>query len=93
MVNPNLFDGLFLLRIFRLVMLWYSYITISSDFETKINLPKLAHFAVMVSRLYSEKEAAIRDQCIEEPILYIKMQIALFKLEQDVQLTEHCYSL
>jgi 26S proteasome regulatory subunit N9 len=63
-------------------MLWYSYITISSDFETKINLPKLAHFAVMVSRLYSEKEAAIgylegvikklqatREKCIEEPIL------------------------
>ena len=52
----------------------------------------------MVSRQYSEKEAAIgylegvieklqatREQRIEEPILYIKMQIALFKLEQGDQ--------
>lgn len=78
-----------------LIQLYNNFIT---DFETKINLLKLAHFAVMVSRRYSEKEAAIgylegvieklqatREQRIEEPILYIKMQIALFKLEQGDQ--------
>lgn len=78
-----------------LIQLYHNFIT---DFETKINLLKLAHFAVMVSRQYSEKEAAIgylegvieklqatREQRIEEPILYIKMQIALFKLEQGDQ--------
>ena len=37
-------------------MLYHNFIT---DFETKINLLKLAHFAVIVSRQYSEKEAAI----------------------------------
>ncbi|KAI5383510.1 26S proteasome non-ATPase regulatory subunit 13 B [Lathyrus oleraceus] len=78
-----------------LIQLYNNFIT---DFETKINLLKLAHFAVMVSRQYSEKEAAVaylegvieklqatREQRIEEPILYIKMQIALFKLEQGDQ--------
>ena len=75
-----------------LIQLYHNFIT---DFETKINLLKLAHFAVIVSRQYSEKEAAINyldgvieklratgEQRIEEPILYIKMQIAMFKLEQ-----------
>ncbi|KAL5794609.1 hypothetical protein ACOSP7_003203 [Xanthoceras sorbifolium] len=75
-----------------LIQLYHNFIT---DFETKINLLKLAHFAVIVSRQYSEKEAAINyldgvieklratgEQRIEEPILYIKMQIATFKLEQ-----------
>ncbi|XP_065879158.1 26S proteasome non-ATPase regulatory subunit 13 homolog B-like [Euphorbia lathyris] len=69
-----------------------------SDFETKINLLKLAHLAVIVSRQYKEKEAAIkylegvieklqatREQRNEEPILYIKMQLALLKLEQGDQ--------
>ncbi|KAK9985234.1 hypothetical protein SO802_034759 [Lithocarpus litseifolius] len=78
-----------------LIQLYHNFIT---DFETKINLLKLAHFAVIVSRKYSEKEAAIkylegvieklqatREQRIEEPILYIKMQIAIFKLEQGDQ--------
>ncbi|GLT58467.1 hypothetical protein SLA2020_313570 [Shorea laevis] len=78
-----------------LIQLYHNFIT---DFETKINLLKLAHFAVIVSRQYSEKEAAIdylqgvieklratREQRIEEPILYIKMQIASFKLEQGDQ--------
>lgn len=78
-----------------IIQLYNNFIT---DFETKINLLKLAHFAVMVSRRYAEKEAAIgylegvieklqatREQRIEEPILYIKMQIALFKLEQGDQ--------
>ncbi|XVF13707.1 hypothetical protein REPUB_Repub08aG0230600 [Reevesia pubescens] len=78
-----------------LIQLYHNFIT---DFETKINLLKLAHFAVIVSRQYSEKEAAIgylegvieklqatREQRIEEPILYIKMQIAKYKLEQGDQ--------
>ena len=75
-----------------LIQLYHNFIT---DFETKINLLKLAHFAVIVSRQYAEKEAAIsylegiieklrstKEHRIEEPILYIKMQIAIFKLEQ-----------
>ncbi|KAI3453854.1 hypothetical protein Pfo_010517 [Paulownia fortunei] len=78
-----------------LIQLYHNFIT---DFETKINLLKLAHFAVIVSRQYSEKEAAInylegvteklrntRETRIEEPILYIKMQIGLFKLDQGDQ--------
>ncbi|KAK4490827.1 hypothetical protein RD792_001542 [Penstemon davidsonii] len=75
-----------------LIQLYHNFIT---DFETKINLLKLAHFSVIVSRRYSEKEAAVnylegvieklrntRETRIEEPILYIKLQIATFKLEQ-----------
>ncbi|KDP30362.1 hypothetical protein JCGZ_17091 [Jatropha curcas] len=75
-----------------LIQLYHNFIC---DFETKINLLKLAHFAVIVSRQYKEKEAAIsyldgvieklqatREQRNEEPILYIKMQLAIFKLEQ-----------
>lgn len=78
-----------------LIQLYHNFIT---DFETKINLLKLAHFAVIVSRQYAEKEAAIgylegvieklratKETRIEEPVLYIKMQIALFKLEQGEQ--------
>ncbi|GER26784.1 26S proteasome regulatory subunit family protein [Striga asiatica] len=78
-----------------LIQLYNNFI---SEFETKINLLKLAHFAVIVSRQYSEKEAAInylegvieklrntRESRIEEPILYIKMQIGLSKLEQGDQ--------
>ncbi|GAB4857900.1 26S proteasome non-ATPase regulatory subunit 13 B [Ancistrocladus abbreviatus] len=78
-----------------LIQLYNNFIT---DFETKINLLKLAHFAVIVSQQYVEKEAAInylegvieklrstREMRIEEPILYIKMQIAMLKLEQGQQ--------
>lgn len=78
-----------------MIQLYHNFIT---DFETKINLLKLAHFSVIVSRQYSEKEAAIsylegvieklqatKEQRIEEPIVYIKLQIALFKLEQGDQ--------
>lgn len=78
-----------------LIQLYHNFIT---DFETKINLLKLAHFSVIVSRQYSEKEAAIsylegvieklratREMRVEEPILYIKMQIAVFKLEKGDQ--------
>ncbi|XP_074264626.1 26S proteasome non-ATPase regulatory subunit 13 homolog B [Silene latifolia] len=75
-----------------LIQLYHNFIT---DFETKINPLKLAHFVVIVSRQYGEKEAAVgylegiieklratKETRIEEPILYIKMQISLFKLEQ-----------
>ncbi|KAJ6846402.1 26S proteasome non-ATPase regulatory subunit 13-like protein B [Iris pallida] len=78
-----------------LIQLYHNFIT---DFETKINLLKLAHFAVIVSRQYSEKEAAIsylegviaklrdtRELRIEEPILYVKMQIASFNLDKGNQ--------
>ncbi|XP_039002186.1 26S proteasome non-ATPase regulatory subunit 13 homolog B [Hibiscus syriacus] len=78
-----------------LIKLYNNFIT---DFETKINPLKLAHFAVIVSQQYSEKEAAIsflegvieklqatKERRIEEPILYIKMQISKFKLEQGDQ--------
>ncbi|XP_010529236.1 PREDICTED: 26S proteasome non-ATPase regulatory subunit 13 homolog B [Tarenaya hassleriana] len=78
-----------------LIQLYNNFIT---DFETKINLLKLAHFAVVVSRQYPEKEAAVsylervieklkatREQRINEPVIYIKMQMALFKLEQGDQ--------
>lgn len=78
-----------------LIQLYNNFIT---DFETKIDNLKLAHFAVIVSRQYSEKEAAIsylegvieklrniRAARIEEAILYIKMQIGIFKLEQGDQ--------
>ncbi|KAJ6811438.1 26S proteasome non-ATPase regulatory subunit 13-like protein B [Iris pallida] len=78
-----------------LIQLYHNFIT---DFETKINLLKLAHFAVIVSRQYSEKEAAIsylegvieklrdtRELRIEEPILYVKMQIAALNLEKGNQ--------
>lgn len=69
-----------------------------SDFETKINLLKFAHFAVVVSRQYSDKDAGInylegvilklrdtQEARIEEPILYVKMQIATFLLEKGSQ--------
>ncbi|KAI7742576.1 hypothetical protein M8C21_011610, partial [Ambrosia artemisiifolia] len=78
-----------------LIQLYNNFIT---DFETKINLLKLAHFAVIVSRQYSKKEDAIKylegvieklratkEMRIEEPILYIKMQIAAFNLEKGDQ--------
>ncbi|CAL5359485.1 unnamed protein product [Camellia sinensis] len=78
-----------------LIQLYHNFIT---DFETKINLLKLAHFAVIVSRQYPGKEASIgylegviekllatREMRIEEPILYIKMQIATLQLEKGSQ--------
>ncbi|XP_057842496.1 26S proteasome non-ATPase regulatory subunit 13 homolog B [Cryptomeria japonica] len=78
-----------------LIQLYHNFIT---EFETKINLLKLAHFAVIVSRQYTEKEAAIsfmegvieklratREMRVEEPIIYVRMQIAAFKLEQGEQ--------
>ncbi|RZC63389.1 hypothetical protein C5167_025122 [Papaver somniferum] len=79
-----------------LVQLYHNFIT---EFETKINILKLAHFAVIVSRQYAEKEATIcylegiieklratRDTRMEEPVLYIKMQIAAFRLEMGEQI-------
>ncbi|PIA61081.1 hypothetical protein AQUCO_00300536v1 [Aquilegia coerulea] len=78
-----------------LIQLYNNFIT---DFETKINPLKLAHFAVIVSRQYSDREAATsyldtviekiqatRELRIEEPILYVKLQIAAFKLEKGDQ--------
>uniref|UniRef100_K3Y7L2 PCI domain-containing protein n=2 Tax=Setaria italica TaxID=4555 RepID=K3Y7L2_SETIT len=69
-----------------------------SDFETKINLLKFAHFTVVVSRQYLDKDAGInylegvisklhdtREARVEEPILYVKMQIATFLLEKGNQ--------
>ncbi|CAI9772260.1 unnamed protein product [Fraxinus pennsylvanica] len=84
-----------------LIQLYNNFIT---DFETKINLLKLSHFAVVVSRRYPENDAAIdylqgiieklrntKEIRIEEPILYIKMQIAVYKLEQGDQ--KECQNL
>ncbi|RWR87295.1 Proteasome component PCI domain-containing protein [Cinnamomum micranthum f. kanehirae] len=78
-----------------LIQLYHNFIT---DFETKIKLLKLAYFAVIVSRRYSEREAGIaflegviekiratKEMRVEEPILYIKLQIASFKLEMEDQ--------
>ncbi|XP_062184414.1 26S proteasome non-ATPase regulatory subunit 13 homolog B-like [Phragmites australis] len=69
-----------------------------SDFETKINLLKFAHFTVVVSRQYLDKDAGInylegvisklhdtQESRVEEPILYVKMQIATFLLEKGNQ--------
>jgi 26S proteasome regulatory subunit N9 len=78
-----------------LVQLYHNFIC---DFETKINLLKLAHFAVIVSKQYPEKEAAIAyledvidklktsgERRVEEPILYVKMQVAWLKLQRGEQ--------
>ncbi|OEL23142.1 26S proteasome non-ATPase regulatory subunit 13-like protein B [Dichanthelium oligosanthes] len=69
-----------------------------SDFETKINLLKFSHFTVVVSCQYLDKDAGInylegvisklrdtREARVEEPILYVKMQIATFLLENGNQ--------
>ncbi|XP_028214930.1 peroxisomal membrane protein PMP22-like [Glycine soja] len=40
-----------------LFMMYYGLVI--EDFETKINLLKLAHFAVIIYRQYSKKEAAV----------------------------------
>ncbi|KAL5215449.1 hypothetical protein ABZP36_006850 [Zizania latifolia] len=78
-----------------LIQLYNNFI---SDFETKINLLKFAHFAVVVSCQYTDKDAGIsylegiisklqytRESRVEEPILYVKMQIATFFLEKGNQ--------
>jgi hypothetical protein len=69
-----------------------------SDFETKISLLKFAHFTVVVSHQFLDKNAGInylegvisklrdtRESRVEEPILYVKMQIATFLLEEGNQ--------
>lgn len=74
-----------------LIQLYHNFI---SDFETKINLLKLAHFVVIVSRQYTERESAVaylesvieklratRENRVEEPVVYVKMQIAALKLQ------------
>ena len=78
-----------------IIQLYNNFIT---DFETKINLLKLAHFAVIASRQYPDKDAAIsflegvitklretRESRMNEPILYVKMQIAAINLEKGNQ--------
>ncbi|OEL16228.1 26S proteasome non-ATPase regulatory subunit 13-like protein B [Dichanthelium oligosanthes] len=78
-----------------IIQLYNNFIT---DFETKINLLKLAHFVVIASRQYPDKDAAItflegvitklretRESRINEPILYVKMQIAAINLEKGNQ--------
>ncbi|XP_024397666.1 26S proteasome non-ATPase regulatory subunit 13 homolog B [Physcomitrium patens] len=75
-----------------LVQLYHNFIR---DFETKINLLKLAHFAVIVSKQYPEKGAAVAyleevieklrtsgERRVDEPILYVKMQVAALKLQR-----------
>ncbi|KAE8779090.1 26S proteasome non-ATPase regulatory subunit 13 [Hordeum vulgare] len=75
-----------------LIQLYNNFI---SDFETKINLLKLAQFAVIASRQYPDKDAAIaflegiitklretRELRINEPILHVKMQIAAIHLDK-----------
>ncbi|XP_043724202.1 uridine kinase-like protein 1, chloroplastic, partial [Telopea speciosissima] len=62
------------------------YIIISPPTLRQINLLKLAHFAVIVYLGgVIEKLHATRELCIEEPILYVKMQVAALKLEQGDQ--------
>eukprot|EP00250_Pteridium_aquilinum_P001348 c11557_g1_i1 orf=163-1323(+) len=78
-----------------LIQLYRNFI---SEFESKINHLKLAHFAVIVSRQFTEVEIAIsylsevieklratQERRIEEPILYLNMRIAALKLEQGDQ--------
>lgn len=78
-----------------LIQLYHNFM---ADFETKIILLKLALFSVFVSCQCIEREAAIsylegvieklratRDTRIEEPILYVRRQIAALKLEQSEQ--------
>jgi 26S proteasome regulatory subunit N9 len=78
-----------------LIQLYNNFI---SDFETKINLLKLAHFAVIVSHQYTDKDSAINylegvirklretgELRIEEPVLYVKMQIVALHLEKGNQ--------
>ncbi|CAI5467456.1 unnamed protein product [Closterium sp. Yama58-4] len=74
-----------------MIQLYQNFI---SDFETKINLLKLAHFSVIISRQYADKTEAIaflegiieklrgtKSKRIEEPVVYVKMQIAALKLQ------------
>jgi 26S proteasome regulatory subunit N9 len=89
------FQFLFIQAGDALIQLYNHFI---SDFETKINLCKFAHFIVVVSRQYLDKDAGINDlegvisklrdtgeSRVEEPILYVKMQIATFLLEKGSQ--------
>ncbi|KAI9111943.1 hypothetical protein K1719_017633 [Acacia pycnantha] len=75
-----------------MLQLYHNFI---ADFETKINLLQLAHLIVKASRQYPTKEAsidflegtieklqAIKEQRIEEPIVFMMMEIAFLKLEE-----------
>eukprot|EP00271_Cylindrocystis_brebissonii_P002951 TRINITY_DN13696_c0_g2_i1.p1 TRINITY_DN13696_c0_g2~~TRINITY_DN13696_c0_g2_i1.p1 ORF type:complete len:408 (-),score=103.97 TRINITY_DN13696_c0_g2_i1:697-1920(-) len=83
-----------------LIQLYHNFIV---EFETRLNLLKWAHLAVIVSRQYSEKESAVaflesvaeklhaeakangggkqQERRVEEPVLYVKMQIAALQLQ------------
>eukprot|EP00850_Spirogloea_muscicola_P017939 SM000159S01770 [mRNA] locus=s159:118653:121113:- [translate_table: standard] len=78
-----------------LIRLYHNFIV---EFETKINLLKLAHFAVIISKQYDARGAAVeflegviqklrdtKERRVEEPVLYIKMQIAALQLQQGGQ--------
>jgi hypothetical protein len=69
-----------------------------SDFETKINLLKFAHFTIVISCQYLDNDFDInylegvisklqdtRESQVKEPILYVRMQIATFLLEKGNQ--------
>lgn len=75
-----------------LIQLYQHFI---SDFESRINQLKLAHFAVIVSRQYKDKDSAINfmenviekleqgasAHTVNEPAMYCRMQIAAIKLQ------------
>lgn len=74
-----------------LIQLYHNFI---ADFETNINVLKRAHIAVIVSRQFVDKEAAIeyledviyslqanRETRTEEAFLYVMMRIAALNLE------------
>ncbi|KAK4261504.1 hypothetical protein QN277_004491 [Acacia crassicarpa] len=75
-----------------MLQLYHNFI---ADFETNINLLKLANLVVQVSRQYPTREAsidflegtieklqAIKEQRIEEPIVFIMMEKAFLVLEE-----------
>lgn len=75
-----------------LIQLYHNFI---SEFDGKINQLKLAHFAVTVSRQYKDSTSAItflekvieklnsaKKHKINEPALYVTMQIAALKLQR-----------
>ena len=74
-----------------LIQLYHNFIT---DFETNINLLKLAHLSVIVSRQYQDRDSALAflesvieklrattDRRVEEPVVYVLMQVAAVKLQ------------
>ncbi|GJR77086.1 26S proteasome non-ATPase regulatory subunit 13 homolog A [Tanacetum coccineum] len=79
-----------------LVLLYQNFII---HFETKINLLKLAYIVDRVCQRYPEEEAAIsflegvigriqatKQKCIEEPIMFLNITLALLYLEKGDQI-------